>query len=104
MGSNAFRDADLIIVLGTRMNDVIAHAAPPRLNKDATIARIESDPEELGTSARNVDIPSSATANRCCNGGTGDPPGFLIRKRGRRLLFPCLKARRLRQEIDKCIR
>src|SRR5437868_3975468 len=57
MRSNAFRDADLIIVLGTRMNYVIAHAAPPRFNKDATIARIEIDPEELGTSARNVDIP-----------------------------------------------
>src|SRR6202022_1241291 len=57
MRSNAFRDADLIIVLGTRMNYVIAHAAPPRFNKDATIARIEIDPEELGVSARNVDIP-----------------------------------------------
>src|ERR1700736_3778649 len=57
MRANAFRDADLIIILGTRMNYVIAHAAPPRFNKDATIARIEIDPEELGMSARNVDIP-----------------------------------------------
>src|SRR6202043_2163411 len=46
-----------IIVLGTRMNYVIAHAAPPRFNKDAKIARIEIDAEELGMSARNVDIP-----------------------------------------------
>src|SRR5438128_5077306 len=57
MRSTAFRDADLIIVLGTRMNYVIAHAAPPRFNQDAKIARIEIDAEELGTSARNVDIP-----------------------------------------------
>jgi thiamine pyrophosphate-dependent acetolactate synthase large subunit-like protein len=57
MRNSAFRDADLIIILGTRMNYVIGHAAPPRFNKDATIARIEIDPEELGTSARNVDIP-----------------------------------------------
>jgi len=57
MRSTAFRDADLIIVLGTRMNYVIAHAAPPRFNKDAKIARIEIDAEELGMSARNVDIP-----------------------------------------------
>ena len=57
MRSSAFRDADLIIVLGTRMNYVIAHAAPPRFNKDAKIARIEIDAEELGMSARNVDIP-----------------------------------------------
>ena len=32
MRSTAFRDADLIIVLGTRMNYVIGHAAPPRFN------------------------------------------------------------------------
>src|SRR6201981_3499216 len=57
MRNDAFREADLIIILGTRMNYVIGHAAPPRFNKDATIARIEIDPEELGTSARNVDIP-----------------------------------------------
>src|SRR4030095_1258863 len=38
-------------------NYVIAHAAPPRFNKDAKIARIEIDAEELGMSARNVDIP-----------------------------------------------
>ena len=57
MRNSAFRDADLIIILGTRMNYVIGHAAPPRFNKDATIARIEIDPEELGMSARNVDIP-----------------------------------------------
>jgi thiamine pyrophosphate-dependent acetolactate synthase large subunit-like protein len=57
MRSTAFQEADLIIVLGTRMNYVIAHAAPPRFNKDAKIARIEIDAEELGMSARNVDIP-----------------------------------------------
>src|SRR5438105_7636048 len=57
MRSTAFRDADLIIVLGTRMNYVIAHAAPPRFNEKAKIARIEIDSEELGMSARNGDIP-----------------------------------------------
>jgi thiamine pyrophosphate-dependent acetolactate synthase large subunit-like protein len=57
MRSNAFQEADLIVVLGTRMNYVIAHAAPPRFNQDAKIARIEIDAEELGRSARNVDIP-----------------------------------------------
>ena len=57
MRSTAFKDADLIIILGTRMNYIIGHAAPPRFNADATIARIEIDPEELGMSARGVDIP-----------------------------------------------
>jgi thiamine pyrophosphate-dependent acetolactate synthase large subunit-like protein len=57
MRSTAFRDADLIIVLGTRMNYIIGHAAPPRFGANAKIARIEIDAEELGMSARNVDIP-----------------------------------------------
>jgi thiamine pyrophosphate-dependent acetolactate synthase large subunit-like protein len=57
MRSTAFRDADLIIILGTRMNYVIGHAAPPRFGANAKIARIEIDAEELGRSARNVDIP-----------------------------------------------
>src|SRR5918911_2129970 len=57
MRSTAFREADLIIILGTRMNYVIGHAAPPRFGANAKIARIEIDAEELGRSARNVDIP-----------------------------------------------
>ncbi len=57
MRSTAFRDADLIIVLGTRMNYIIGHAAPPRFGANAKIARIEIDAEELGMSARNVDYP-----------------------------------------------
>jgi thiamine pyrophosphate-dependent acetolactate synthase large subunit-like protein len=57
MRNDAFRQADLIIILGTRTNYVIGHAAPPRFSADAKIARIEIDPEELGTSARNIDIP-----------------------------------------------
>ncbi|MGH7029321.1 MAG: thiamine pyrophosphate-binding protein [Stellaceae bacterium] len=57
MRNDAFREADLIIILGTRTNYVIGHAAPPRFSADAKIARIEIDPEEMGTSARNIDIP-----------------------------------------------
>ena len=57
MRNDAFREADLIIILGTRMNYVIGHAAPPRFSAEAKIARIEIDPEEMGTSARNIDIP-----------------------------------------------
>ncbi|MDA8048500.1 MAG: thiamine pyrophosphate-binding protein [Rhodospirillales bacterium] len=57
MRSTAFRDADLIIVLGTRMNYIIGHAAPPRFNAAATIARIDIDAEELATAPRAIDIP-----------------------------------------------
>lgn len=57
MRSGAFRDADLIIVLGTRMNYIIGHASPPRFGPNAKIARIDIDPSEIGTAARHVDIP-----------------------------------------------
>jgi thiamine pyrophosphate-dependent acetolactate synthase large subunit-like protein len=57
MRNDAFREADLIIVLGTRTNYVIGHALPPRFSADAKIARIDIDPEEMGLSARNIDIP-----------------------------------------------
>jgi thiamine pyrophosphate-dependent acetolactate synthase large subunit-like protein len=57
MRSGAFRDADLIIVLGTRMNYIIGHASPPRFGPTAKICRIDIDPAEIGTAARYVDIP-----------------------------------------------
>ncbi|HEY0182637.1 MAG TPA: thiamine pyrophosphate-binding protein [Rhodopila sp.] len=57
MRSGAFRDADLIIVLGTRMNYIIGHASPPRFGPTAKIARIDVDPTEIGAAARYVDIP-----------------------------------------------
>jgi thiamine pyrophosphate-dependent acetolactate synthase large subunit-like protein len=57
MRSGAFKDADLIIVLGTRMNYIIGHASPPRFGPTAKIARIDVDPAEIGAAARYVDIP-----------------------------------------------
>jgi thiamine pyrophosphate-dependent acetolactate synthase large subunit-like protein len=57
MRSSAFRDADLIIVLGTRMNYIIGHASPPRFGPNATIARIDVDAAEIAMAARYVDIP-----------------------------------------------
>jgi len=57
MRSGAFRDADLIIVLGTRMNYIIGHASPPRFGPAAKIARIDIDPAEIAAAARYVDIP-----------------------------------------------
>ncbi len=57
MRSGAFRDADLIIVLGTRMNYIIGHASPPRFGPSAKIARIDVDPSEIAMAARYVDIP-----------------------------------------------
>jgi thiamine pyrophosphate-dependent acetolactate synthase large subunit-like protein len=56
MRSSAFRDADLIIVIGTRMNYVIGHAAPPRFAAGATIARIDIDGDEIASAPRKIDI------------------------------------------------
>jgi thiamine pyrophosphate-dependent acetolactate synthase large subunit-like protein len=54
--SLAFREADLILVAGTRMNYIIGHLAPPRFGADATIARIDIDEAEIAASPRRVDI------------------------------------------------
>ncbi len=50
--STAFREADAILVIGTRMNYVIGHAAPPRFNAEAKILRIDIDAAEIDTSPR----------------------------------------------------
>ena len=56
MRSTAFKDADLIIILGTRMNYIIGHAAPPRFGANATIARIDIDADEIASAPRKLDI------------------------------------------------
>jgi thiamine pyrophosphate-dependent acetolactate synthase large subunit-like protein len=57
MRSTAFKDADLIVILGTRMNYIIGHGAPPRFGGNAKIARIDIDADELATAPRKIDIP-----------------------------------------------
>src|SRR5712691_5690141 len=54
--STAVRERHLISVLGTRMNYIIAHAAAPRFNPGAKIARIDIDADEIASSPRKVDI------------------------------------------------
>jgi len=54
--STAFREADLIMVIGTRMNYIIGHAAPPRFNADAKIVRVDIDPDEIAGSPRKLDV------------------------------------------------
>ncbi len=54
--SAAFKDADFVLVAGTRLNYVFSHGKPPRFSADATFARIEIDPAEL-QSTQQVNIP-----------------------------------------------
>jgi thiamine pyrophosphate-dependent acetolactate synthase large subunit-like protein len=60
--SGAFKDADLILVVGTRMNYVIGNAAPPRWNANAKIVRIDIDPVEIASAPRKLDIGCVADA------------------------------------------
>ncbi|MEO9229075.1 MAG: thiamine pyrophosphate-binding protein [Devosia sp.] len=45
--SQAFRDADLVIVAGTRLNYMFGYGKPPRFAADARFVRIDIDPDEL---------------------------------------------------------
>ena len=48
--STALREADLVLVVGTRLNYVFGFGEAPRINGDATIVQIDVDPDELARS------------------------------------------------------
>jgi len=50
--SQAFKEADLVIVIGTRLNYVVSYAEPPRFSPTAKIVRIDIDPAEVSSSLR----------------------------------------------------
>jgi thiamine pyrophosphate-dependent acetolactate synthase large subunit-like protein len=60
--STAFREADLILIVGTRMNYIIGHASPPRFSATAKIVRIDISAEEIATSPRPLDVGIVADA------------------------------------------
>ena len=51
----AWREADLIAVIGTRQNYVIGYTRPPRWNPDAKLIQVDIDPAEIGRN-RPVDV------------------------------------------------
>ncbi|HKA48472.1 MAG TPA: thiamine pyrophosphate-binding protein [Candidatus Dormibacteraeota bacterium] len=53
--ATAFREADLVFVIGTRLNYVIDFGRPPRIAADARMIQIDVDPAELGRT-RHVDV------------------------------------------------
>jgi len=53
--STAMKEADLYLVVGTRLNYVISHLQPPRMSGSAKVIRIDIDPGEIGASPR-VDV------------------------------------------------
>ena len=46
--STAFREADLALVIGTRINYVIGYLSPPRFNAAARLIQIDINPSEIG--------------------------------------------------------
>jgi thiamine pyrophosphate-dependent acetolactate synthase large subunit-like protein len=59
--STAFKEADFVLVVGTRLNYVSSYGKPPRFSADATFVRIDVDPAEIAGSER-VDIGITADA------------------------------------------
>ena len=53
--STALREADLFLVVGTRLNFVFGQLSPPRISGTAKVVRIDIDPNEIGSSPR-VDV------------------------------------------------
>ncbi len=46
--STAFREADLALVIGTRINYVIGYLSPPRFNAAAKLIQVDINPNEIG--------------------------------------------------------
>jgi thiamine pyrophosphate-dependent acetolactate synthase large subunit-like protein len=46
--ATAFREADVLLVIGTRINYVISQLGPPRFRADARLIQIDADASEIG--------------------------------------------------------
>ena len=46
--STAFREADCVVVIGTRLNYVIGYARPPRFSPDAALVQVDINAAEIG--------------------------------------------------------
>jgi thiamine pyrophosphate-dependent acetolactate synthase large subunit-like protein len=59
----AFKDADVVLIVGTRINYVISHARAPRFNAQAKFIRIDVDPTEIASTPR-LDVGLVGDAKR----------------------------------------
>jgi thiamine pyrophosphate-dependent acetolactate synthase large subunit-like protein len=70
--STAFKDADLFIVVGTRLNYVFGFGRPPRLSGSARQIRIDIDPAEIANGTADLGIVAdAATVLRQLNAAIG---------------------------------
>ncbi|MDE0692185.1 MAG: oxalyl-CoA decarboxylase [Gammaproteobacteria bacterium] len=47
--STALREADLVVLLGARLNWIMHFGQPPRFNKDVRVIQLDIQPEEIGS-------------------------------------------------------
>ena len=59
--SFAFEKADVVLVVGTRLNYVVSHVSPPRFRADAVVVQVDIEEANLGSS-RSVDVGIQADA------------------------------------------
>ncbi len=50
--STAYKEADLVVVVGTRLNYVFGHGRPPRFSATAPFIRIDTDANEINATTR----------------------------------------------------
>ena len=61
--SAALKEADVLLIVGTRVNYVFGHMRPPRFRADAKLIRIDIDPAEIdGTQRLDVGLVGDAKA------------------------------------------
>ncbi len=61
--SIAFREADVVLIVGTRINYVVGHTRSPRFNAQAKFIRIDIDDSEMATTPR-LDVGLVGDAKR----------------------------------------
>jgi len=68
--SVAFREADLVVVIATRLNWIVGHGLPPRFSPGVRMIQIDLDPVEIGHN-RPVDVglagDAAATLEQLCD-------------------------------------
>lgn len=94
--SMAFSEADVILVLGTRFNFVLAFGQAPRFSHKAKVIRVDIDPHEMGHN-RTVDVALVGDVRQVVNQLMGECAGSIKLKED----SPWIKALREKDAINK---
>jgi|ERR1051326_1768791 acetolactate synthase-1/2/3 large subunit len=78
--STAFREADVMLVVGTRFNWVVQFGAPPRFAENLKVIHVDINPAQLGWN-RAVDVPIVGDARAVLEQLTAEAKGKLDPKK-----------------------